>query len=134
MVVTATPAPTPTPLLTPTTTARLVAGKVVSITLDELNSSGQSGTATLTEIGNSTQVVLFLSAATSQTEKVHIHSGQCGDTLGGVDFTLTSFVDGSGGSTTTVPATLASLQDGDHAINTHDASVVAIYTACGNIP
>ena len=126
-----TPTATPTPALIPLSA---VAGEVVTIALDALNDSGQSGTATLTKVGSNTEVVLSLSAGTSQTAKVHIHSGQCGDTLGGVDFNLTSFVDGSGGSTTTVPTTLATLEDGDHAINTHDASNAAIYTACGNIP
>ena len=121
-------------LLTLSASSARVAGEVVSITLDERNDSGQSGTATLTEFGSTFDVVLSLSAGTSQTELVRIHSGQCGDTLGGVVHSLTSFVGGSGDSTTTVSATLASVQDGDHAVNSHDASDASIYTACGNIP
>ena len=115
--------------------SQAVVGEVVSIALDEQNDSGQTGTATLTEINSTIRVVLALLAGTSETELVHIHNGQCGsDTLGGVDFPLTSFVGGSGDSTTTVDITLAHLQDGDHAINTHDASDDSVYTACGNIP
>ena len=110
-----------------------VRGESVTLALDEQNDSGQSGTATLTEVDSTIEVVLSLSAGTSETDIVHIHSGQCGDTLGGVVHTLTSFVGGSGDSTTIVEATLASVQDGDHAINAHDASDASIYTACGNI-
>ena len=120
--------------LTLSASSSAVAGKVVSITLDEQNSSGQSGTATLTEMDSMTLVVLSLSAGSSQSELVHIHTGQCGATLGGVAHGLTSFVGGSGASTMTVDATLASLQDGDHAVNAHDASDASVYTACGNIP
>ena len=115
------------------TASSAVAGAVVTFDLGELNDSGQTGTASLTELGDMTQVVLTLSAGALQTELVHIHSGQCGDTLGGVDYPLSSFVGGSGTSTTTVDVTLAMLQDGNHAINSHDASNAANYTACGNI-
>ena len=94
-----------------------VRGESVTLALDEQNDSGQSGTATLTEVDSTIEVVLSLSAGTSETDIVHIHSGQCGDTLGGVVHTLTPFVGGSGDSTTIVEATLASVQDGDHAIN-----------------
>ena len=111
-----------------------MAGEVVTLDLGELNASGQSGTATLTEMGDKTLVELTLSAGALQTELVHIHSGQCGDTLGGVVYDLDSFVGGSGTSTTTVDATLAKIQDGNHAINSHDASDASIYTACVNIP
>ncbi len=69
-----------------------------------------------------------------ETELAHIHSGQCGDALSGVVFPLTSFVAGSGSSSTLVEATLDSLMDGDHAINLHKAGSPSIYTACGNIP
>ena len=123
--------------LTLSAASAAVAGEVVSITLDEQNDSGSSGTATLTEFGSTTEVVLSLSAGVRDSAAVHIHLGQCGDTLGGVDHSLTSFVDGSGDSTTTVEGTLASLQDGDHAINVHDATDAGdstLYTACGNIP
>ena len=120
--------------LTLSASSSAVAGKVVSITLDEVDSSGQSGTATLTEMDSMTQVVLSISAGSSQSELVHIHTGQCGDTLGGVAHSLTNFAGGSGASTTMVEGTLASLQNGDHAINAHDASDASVYTVCGNIP
>ena len=81
-----------------------------------------------------TQVELSISAGALETELTHIHSGQCGDTLGGVVFPLTSFVGGSGSSSTLVEATLDSLMDGNHAINLHEVGNPSIFTACGNIP
>ena len=116
------------------TASSATAGAVVTIDLDALDASGQSGTATLTEMGSTTRVDLTLSAGASSSELVHIHIGQCGDTLGAVDEDLNSFVGGSGASNTIVTATLAELQNGNHAINAHDASDPGTYTACGNIP
>ena len=106
----------------------------LTISLDEIDASGQSGWATLTARGGKTEVVLSLSPGALQTELVHIHSGQCGDTLGGVAHGLTSFAGGSGGSMTTVDASLSSLRTGDFAINAHQAGSPGTYTACGNIP
>jgi len=106
----------------------------ITFALEELSGSGQSGSATLTEQGSMTQVELSVSAGALQTELTHIHSGQCGATLGGVVFSLTSFAGGSGTSSTLVDATLDSLRDGNHAINLHQAGSPGIYTACGNIP
>ena len=108
----------------------------VRFTLAEQNNSGQSGWALLTQVGSSLQVELILSDGDLQTELVHIHSGQCGqDTLGGVVHGLTSFVGGSGDSSTTVAGVdLVSLRNGDFAVNSHQVGNPAVYTACGNIP
>ena len=109
-------------------------GEPVSITLDALNASGQIGTATLTAIGDTTLVELALSAGSLQTELVHIHAGQCGDSLGGVVHGLSSFVGGSVASVTTVDTTLDSLLTGGFAVNAHQSGNPGTYTACGNIP
>ena len=117
-----------------TSSGTMMAGKSITLNLAALSNSGQSGTAMLTEMGTMTQVVLTLSAGALQTDLVHIHSGQCGATLGGVDYGLNSFVGGSGGSTTMVDATLAMIQDGDHAINSHEVGNAGNYTSCVNVP
>ena len=118
-----------------TATSGAVRGRSIVLDLLEQHDSGQSGTATLTEINGNTHVLLSLSAGTLQSGIVHIHTGQCGDDLlGGVVHVLTDFVGGSGASNTTVVATLASLEDGDHAINAHELDNAGIYTACTNIP
>ena len=104
---------------------------VVRIDLEAMNNSGQTGTATLTSRGGDTTTVV-VEATAGISEKNHIHTGQCGDTLGGVDHGLT---DTNGGATTTVvSASLSSLQDGDHAINLHEEGNPGNYTSCGNIP
>ena len=109
-------------------------GAGLALGLFGMNSSGVSGRATLTEIGLNTEVILSINRGALNAELVHIHSGQCGETLGGVDYGLASFVGGSGGSTTLVEAGLAMIQDGDHAINIHEAGSPGNYIACGNIP
>ena len=106
----------------------------INFALEELSESGQSGTATLTDKGTMTQVELSIPTGALETELTHIHSGQCGESLGGVVFPLTSFVGGSGSSSTLVEATLDSLMGGDHAINLHKAGNPSVFTACGNIP
>ena len=58
--------------------------EALTIALDEDNGSGQSGWATLTARGDKTEVVLYITPGSLETELVHIHSGRCGaDTLGG---------------------------------------------------
>ena len=108
-------------------------GRAVNVALLELNDSGQSGTAILTEYGPTSHVVLSLSAGALESESVLIHHGRCGETLGDEAYPLTSFVGGSGDSITTLDVTLEHLQDGDHAINAHDAGDASYYTAYGNI-
>ena len=122
--------------------------------LGEQNSSGQSGWATLTPVGDHTLIVLNRSTGGFAPEAVHIREAPCGNwTLGAVVHTLTFFVDGSGRSVSTVPVSLDSLQSGEFAINSHineytrRRSLFPIYsdsenleggtavsTSCGNIP
>ncbi|MCX8214741.1 MAG: CHRD domain-containing protein, partial [SAR202 cluster bacterium] len=102
--------------------------------LDGFNSSDQSGSATLTVSGVRTIVTLELSEGSLDTELVHIHAGQCGDTLGGIAHELTSFVGGFGGSVSTVNSSLTSLLTSGFAINAYKAGDPGVSTACGNIP
>ena len=109
-------------------------GRVVTLRLLETNDSGQSGTATLTEYGTTTQVVLSLSEGVLKSESAHIHLGRCGESLGDVDYPLASFAGGSGESITILDMPVAHLRDGHHAINSHHAADATNHTACGNIP
>jgi hypothetical protein len=105
----------------------------VTLALNEMNASGQTGWASLNAKGGQTEVVVSLAEGVVDTELVHIHTGQCGDTLGGVVHSLSSFTSGFGGSVTMVGATLASLRNGGFAINSHKAGEAGVYTTCGNI-
>lgn len=104
----------------------------VTVQLATQNNSGESGTATLTDMGNQTQVVINLSGAPAGTpQPVHIHTGSCA-TLGGVKYPLTNLVDGK--STTLVSVKLSAIQTGGFAINAHkSAAEIATYVACGDI-
>jgi hypothetical protein len=96
------------------------------------------------------------SGANAQAEvelhPAHIHTGQCGATLGDVVYPLTDVGAGMGGSPvagstvgstsaipvqvsiTTVQTDLASVADGNHAINVHEsAENIGNYIACGDI-
>ena len=114
---TATPMPTSTPVPVSLT-----------IMLDELNGSGQSGSVILTNRGAQTEVVVSVTPGISAL--AHIHDGSC-ETLGGIVHDLS---DTSGASSSmTVNATLDSLIAGSFAVNLHDDEDPSIYTSCGNV-
>lgn len=105
-----------------------------SITLNELNNSGVSGTVQLIDKGTQTEVIISENGEPSgASEPAHIHSGQCGPTLGKVVYPLKN-VEG-GKSDTTVNASLASISTGQFAVNVHQSAAnIGTYVACGNIP
>ena len=103
----------------------------VTIDLNELNASGMSGTATLTEAEDGTDVSLMVAGAAG-ANPVHIHFGTC-DTLGEVAVALTD-IDAEGMSETSVDLTLDELESGEYAINAHESvENIANYVACGEI-
>ncbi len=107
----------------------------LTIKLDELNKSGESGSAVLTDLGGGqTKVdVTITGEPAGGSQPMHIHTGQCGPTLGSVVYPLTNVVDGK--STTTIAASLDSVMDGNHAVNVHlSKDQIGTYVACGNIP
>jgi LPXTG-motif cell wall-anchored protein len=62
----------------------------------------------------------------------HIHSGNCGPTLGGVVYPLTNVQNGT--SQTVVDTPLADVETGGFAINLHESPTnIPLYVACGNI-
>ncbi len=127
------PSPMPTPEPEPSAARLADSGTVVLVALGEMNGSGQTGWAMLAGQGAQTLVDVTLLPGTASSELIHIHTGACGDGLGGVVHGLTN-VDAGGRSTTTVEATLASLTSGGFAVNAHDSTNPSVYTACGNIP
>jgi hypothetical protein len=109
-------------------------GGPVTVTLAAQSNSGQTGTATLTAVGNQTQVVLNLSpgpAGAGVAQPAHVHEGTCAN-VGAVEYTLSNVVDGR--STTMVNALISDVATGTHVINVHrSAAEASVYTACGNI-
>jgi hypothetical protein len=110
-------------------------GDTVTVTMGPGRDGSQTGTATLTDMGSQTQVVLDIQPGPAGVgQPVHIHAGSCPG-VAAVAFSLTNIVDGK--STTVVDATLASLQTGGFSINAHQDTTqagLAVYVSCGNIP
>jgi hypothetical protein len=109
----------------------VVEEREVYVTLDELNDSGMSGEAELTETEGGTHVSLMVEGATGG-HPVHIHFGTC-DNLGEIAAPLTD-IDATGMSETTVDLTLDDLTSGEYAINAHESAAnITNYVACGEI-
>lgn len=104
----------------------------VTVTLATQNNSGVSGTATLTAMGNQTQVVVKVTGEPAGgSEPEHIHVGSC-PAVGAVKYPLASVVNGT--STTVVNVPLSTLTAGTFAVNLHESAAKAnVYIACGDI-
>jgi len=113
---------------------RALAQDDVVVPINELNGSGVSGDASLTDNGDGTTTVDILVDGATGGHPAHIHSGSCTQ-LGDVVYPLTD-VDASGESVTVVDVSLADLQTtGPYAINIHlSADEIGTYVACGDIP
>jgi hypothetical protein len=107
--------------------------KPYAIQLYEQNGSGESGTATLTDMGNGqTHVVLNISNAPGVEQPAHIHKGTCANLDPTPAYGLTNVTNGQ--SDTMVPVSLDTLTNGAFAINVHKSAEEAkIYVACGDI-
>jgi hypothetical protein len=115
-------------------TSLAVAADSATAKLEPQNSSGESGTATLTKAGaNQTKVVLEVQGAPSgASQPVHIHKGSCAKLDPKPAYPLSPVVNGK--SETTVNASLDSLEKGGYAINGHkSAQDVATYVFCGDL-
>jgi hypothetical protein len=104
-----------------------------TIDLSEQNSSGESGTATLTADGEKTKVVISLDGAPSGTpQPAHIHEGSCANLDPTPKYGLENVVDGE--STTEVDEPLDELRDEAYAINVHKSGMdLKTYVVCGDI-
>lgn len=107
----------------------------MEIQLDELNDSGQYGTARLdeNEDGQLVVTVNLVGGNFEQPQPAHIHVGSCPG-IGAIEYPLTSVVDGS--SITILDVTLDEVTNvpGGLALNVHQSAEQAdIYTACGDL-
>jgi Cu/Zn superoxide dismutase len=106
----------------------------VMVELAEENGSGESGTATLTAMGDQTRVVLELQNTTTSSQPAHIHEGNCGPSLDPAPLHgLQNVIDGR--SDTVVDRPLSELTAGGLAINIHQSNDdLETFVACGNLP
>jgi hypothetical protein len=108
--------------------------KHISVTMQALNSSGQSGTATIARAsgGNLTVQIALTGEPAGVSEPAHIHPGTCANLNPIPKVVLSPVVDGK--SVTTIPAPTST--PGARSIVVHKGSGAdeKIYVACGDIP
>ena len=111
----------------------LALDNVVTVKLEAMNNSGQTGTATLTPEGDKTKVVILLSnAPAGVAQPAHIHLGQCDKLDKAPKWHLEAVKDGR--SVTVLPVSLDTILQDRTAINIHkSAAEVQVYVSCGNI-
>ena len=110
-----------------------VDGAALTLTMEEIDGSGVSGTAALStdEDGNTT-VVLALDGATG-SHPAHIHEGTCNELNPNPEYPLAD-VDEGGSSESVIEVGLDHLLVEPHAINVHlSAEQIGVYVTCGNI-
>lgn len=105
----------------------------ITIKLGALNGSGETGTATLTQLASGVKVVVALENAPAAAQPTHIHIGTCGNINKAPEYPLVNTVNGAGTSTV-AGVTIKQLLAGKYAINVHKSTMdLATYVACGNI-
>ena len=106
----------------------------VTVKLNALNNSGQTGTAILSPDGsNKTKVVVELSGIPAGVvEPAHIHMGTCDKLNPAPKWPLQSIKDGR--STTIVPVSMGTILKDKTAINVHKSPTdIMTNVSCGNI-
>ena len=104
----------------------------ITITLDEVAGSGQTGTATLAADGTVTNVLIVIEGGSSGTQPAHIHEGTCEQLNPEPAYGLNEVQNDFSDSTVEVP--LDTLIAGEYAINLHVSPAdLETYTSCGNI-
>ena len=106
-------------------------GNVV-IALSELNASGVNGTATFTDNGGTTTVLIAVKGATG-SHPTYIHEGTCDSVVPTPSYPLVD-VDAGGASETDVSVALSNLLAGKYALIIHNSAAdLGTYLACGDI-
>ena len=98
--------------------------------LEELNNSGVTGTAVLTDLGDgSTRMVVDVEPAGHPDMPAHVHHGTCAELVPQPLHWLNNVIDGK--SETVLPISMADLLAGDLALNLHvSAADMGTYSAC----
>jgi hypothetical protein len=108
-------------------------GQSVTVNLASQNSSGMTGTATLTDLGaGRTRVEISVTGAGAGRQPAHIHNGTCERLDPAPRFTLTPAVGGL--SSTEIDAPLQEVLAELRAVHLHKSQEeLAIYVACANL-
>ena len=105
----------------------------ITVTMKAENKSGESGTATLTQMPDAVKIVVSLTGAPAAAQPTHIHPGTCSKLNPAPEYPLESLV--SGKSTTMLKGKkLADLTGGKFSINVHKSTEdLKTYVSCGEI-
>jgi len=97
------------------------------------NGSGESGTVTLTAVGDKTRVdIALVGAPAGVAQPVHVHEGTCAKLNPKPKYPLTTLADGV--SSTTIDAPMSSLTAGGFAVNAHKSTTeIGTYVSCGDL-
>ena len=106
----------------------------LTIPMKALNSSGEDGTAVLTQQDDGVHVAVTLKDAPKDTpQPTHIHIGTCGNINKAPEYALVNTVDGKGDSVVK-GVKLSDLTSGKYAINVHKSGDdLSTYVSCGDI-
>lgn len=106
----------------------------VTIKMHAQNGSGENGTATLTDLGGRTRIVIALMHEnTTGNQPSHVHMGPCAHLNPAPKYPLKNVV--LGHSNTVVDVPIAKLLGAHMAINVHEsAKNLGRYVSCGDIP
>jgi len=108
------------------------ADRSVVVKLDEMNGSGEAGTATLTQQGDKTLVVIALSNGSATRQPSHLHDGTCDDYIPRPAYALSDVVNGR--SRTVVNAPFDKLTSGALIVNVHKSyDDIATQASCGTV-
>ncbi len=105
----------------------------VTIVMKAQNGSGESGTATLTPMGNKTRVVIGVKGENATGKQpAHIHFGTCAKLNPAPKYALKDVILGK--SNTVIETPIETLTSGGMAINVHESAAnLKKYVSCGNI-
>jgi hypothetical protein len=106
----------------------------VTLKMHAQNGSGEWGTATLTDLGGRTRVVIALQHEnTTGNQPAHIHPGPCSHLTPAPKYPLKNVI--LGHSNTIVDVPIAKLLNAHLSINVHEsAKNLGRYVSCGDIP
>jgi Cu/Zn superoxide dismutase len=117
------------------TSAVSYAGKpqTLNVQMNALNDSGETGTATLTQLPKGVKVEVSLKGAPDTSQPTHIHPGTCTKLNPAPEAPLSPLTNGT--SVTVLSGKkLSDFTGGRYAINVHKSSTdLATYVSCGAI-
>jgi len=104
-----------------------------TVAMHALNSSGQNGTATITDVGGKVLVSVRLTGEPSgASEPAHVHFGRCPNIKAVPAYNVGPILHGKGSDI--VQLTWAEINSGKYAVNVHKSALqMGTYVSCGNI-